>query len=203
MSPLTTDDLADILQSAVVLPVLRAADPHATLVLVEQCASANLPIVELTTTTEGWSDAVRQARAAWPSLVVGVGTVLEPKQAEAAVDAGAAFIVSPCPVPDVRGALAGRLPFIEGGFTPGELLGATARGLAKFFPASVGTTQMLRSVLALRPHARIVPTGGIGLDDIQLWIQAGALAVGVGSGLLEELDLPARVSAVRSTIQGR
>jgi hypothetical protein len=49
---------------------------------VDRCASAGLPIVELTTTTDDWADAVRQVRAAWPSLVVGVGTVLEPKQAE-------------------------------------------------------------------------------------------------------------------------
>jgi 2-dehydro-3-deoxyphosphogluconate aldolase / (4S)-4-hydroxy-2-oxoglutarate aldolase len=198
MSQLTTDDLADTLQSAVLLPVLRATNPQMALELVDRCASAALPVVELTTTTEGWPDAVHQARAAWPSLLVGVGTVLEPKQAEAAIDAGAAFVVSPCPVPDVRRAIDGKLPLVEGGFTPGELLAASARGLAKFFPAQVGTTQMLRSVLTLRPQARIVPTGGIGLDEVPSWIQAGALAVGVGTGLLDEPDLPSRVSALRS-----
>jgi 2-dehydro-3-deoxyphosphogluconate aldolase/(4S)-4-hydroxy-2-oxoglutarate aldolase len=198
MSQLTADDLADTLQSAVVLPVLRASDPQMALELVNRCVSASLPIVELTTTTEDWPDAVRQVCAAWPALIVGVGTVLDPKEAEAAIDAGAAFLVSPCPVPDVRRALDGRLPLVEGGFTPGELLAASARGLAKFFPASVGTTQMLRSVLALRPQARIVPTGGIAVDDVRSWIQAGALAVGVGTGLLNEPDLPSRVSALRS-----
>jgi 2-dehydro-3-deoxyphosphogluconate aldolase / (4S)-4-hydroxy-2-oxoglutarate aldolase len=198
MSRFSTDDLADIVQSAVLLPVLRASDPQVALQLVERCVSASLPVIELTTTTEGWPDAVRQVRLSWPTLTVGVGTVLDPKQAEAAIDAGAAFVVSPCPVPDVRRAIDGRLPLVEGGFTPGELLAASARGLAKFFPASVGTMQMLQSVLALRPQARIVPTGGIALDDVQSWIQAGALAVGVGTGLLNEPDLPSRVSALRS-----
>jgi 2-dehydro-3-deoxyphosphogluconate aldolase / (4S)-4-hydroxy-2-oxoglutarate aldolase len=198
MSHLTTDDLADALQSAVLLPVLRAPKPAVALEQVERCVSASLPVVELTTTTEDWPEALRQVRAAWPSLVVGVGTVLDPKEAETAIGAGAVFVVSPCPVPDVRQVVDGRVPFIEGGFTPAELLAASSRGLAKFFPAQVGTTQMLQSVLALRPQARIVPTGGIGLDDVTSWIQAGALAVGVGSRLLDATDLPSRVSALRS-----
>jgi 2-dehydro-3-deoxyphosphogluconate aldolase/(4S)-4-hydroxy-2-oxoglutarate aldolase len=56
---------------------------------------------------------------------------------------------------------------------------------------------MLRSVLALRPRARIVPTGGVEVGDIPSWLQACALAVGVGSGLLKEPDLPARVRALQ------
>jgi 2-dehydro-3-deoxyphosphogluconate aldolase / (4S)-4-hydroxy-2-oxoglutarate aldolase len=198
MNHLTTDDLAGILRSAVLLPVLRAPNVRVTLEQVDRCVSAGLPIVELTTTTEDWPAAVRNVRETWPSLVVGVGTVLEPKQAEAAIDAGAAFVVSPCPAPEVRRATDGRLPFIEGGFTPAELLDASSRGLAKLFPARVGTTEMLRSVLALRPQARIVPTGGIVVNEIPSWIQAGALAVGVGARLLDEPDLPSRVSALRS-----
>jgi 2-dehydro-3-deoxyphosphogluconate aldolase/(4S)-4-hydroxy-2-oxoglutarate aldolase len=198
MSHVTTEDMADILQSAVLLPVLRAPNVPVALEQVDRCVSAGLPVVELTTTTEDWPTAVRQVQEAWPSLIVGVGTVLEPKQAEAAIDAGAAFVVSPCPVPDVRPVTEGRLPFLEGGFTPGELLDASSRGLAKLFPANVATTQMLRSVLALRPRARIVPTGGIGLEDIPSWTAAGALAVGVGARLLEDPDLPSRVAALRS-----
>jgi 2-dehydro-3-deoxyphosphogluconate aldolase / (4S)-4-hydroxy-2-oxoglutarate aldolase len=198
MSHLSTDDLADLLRAAVLLPVLRAPDSVATLEQVDRCVSAGLSIVELTTTTWDWPDAVRQVRSAWPSLAVGVGTVLDPKQAESAIGAGAAFVVSPCPAPDVRRVTDRRVPFIEGGFTPGELLDASSRGLAKLFPAHVGTTQMLRSVLALRPQARIVPTGGIGLDEIPSWVRAGALAVGVGARLLDEPDLPWRVSALRS-----
>jgi 2-dehydro-3-deoxyphosphogluconate aldolase/(4S)-4-hydroxy-2-oxoglutarate aldolase len=79
-----------------------------------------------------------------------------------------------------------------------ELLDASSRGLAKFFPAQVGTIHMLQSVLALRPQARIVPSGGIALDEVPSWIQAGAVAVSVGTGLLKEQDLPSRVSALRS-----
>ena len=56
-----------------------------------------------------------------------------------------------------------------------------------------------RSVLALRPRARIVPTGGIALGEVPSWLQAGAFAVGVGAGLLDEPDLASRVRALHST----
>jgi len=121
MSHLTTDDLADLLQSAVLLPVLRAPDRRGALEQVDRCASAGLPVVEPTTTTEDWVNAVRQVRAAWPSLVVGVGTVLEPKQAEAAIGAGAA------------------------GITDGELL----RGV-RYTPEVVTQSLSLRSTCAIR-----------------------------------------------------
>jgi 2-dehydro-3-deoxyphosphogluconate aldolase/(4S)-4-hydroxy-2-oxoglutarate aldolase len=199
VSRIGTDELAELLRAAVILPVLRAADRSIALAQAERCVEAGLPVVELTATTKGWPKAVREVRAAWPSLVVGVGTVLELEQAEDAFDAGAAFLVSPCPVPDVRKRAGGRMPLIEGGFTPGELLKATSRGIGKFFPAHVGGPQMLRSVLALRPEARIIPTGGISLDAVPVWLDAGALAVGVGGGLTEEPDLAARVRVLQKS----
>lgn len=197
MSRIGTDELAEELRRSVLLPVLRAADRSTALAQVERCVVADLPVVELTATTKHWAKVVRDVRAAWPSLVVGVGTVLDLEQAEAALDAGAAFLVSPCPVPDVRKRVSGRLPLIEGGFTPAELLKSTDRGIGKFFPAHVGGPQMLRSILALRAGARIVPTGGISLDAVPVWREAGALAVGVGGGLFDDADLASRVRVLR------
>jgi 2-dehydro-3-deoxyphosphogluconate aldolase/(4S)-4-hydroxy-2-oxoglutarate aldolase len=199
MTGLTADGLADLLGSAVVLPVLRAADPDTALQQVRRAVAADVPVVELTTTIPDWTRVVREVRATWPALIVGVGTVLEVGHAQAAVEAGAAFLVSPCPVPHVRAAVTGGPTLIEGGFTPRELLEAASRGLAKFFPAHVGGPAMLASVLAVAPGARIVPTGGIAIDDTASWLKAGALAVGVGAGLLDEPDLAARLRALRRT----
>jgi 2-dehydro-3-deoxyphosphogluconate aldolase/(4S)-4-hydroxy-2-oxoglutarate aldolase len=106
-----------------------------------------------------------------------------------AADAGADFLVSPYPAPEVR-EVAGRaeIPFLEGGFTPGELSAAAARGVAKLFPAHVGGVAYLSSVLAVLPGARIIPTGGIALSDVPKWLHAGAFAVGVGRDLAEHPD---------------
>lgn len=194
---MNTDDLAEVLHAAALLPILRTPDTRTALEQIERCVAAGFKVVELTTTTPQWTQAVREVRAAWPDLVVGVGTVLEPEQAEAAAGAGAAFLVSPCPVPTVRENAT--LPLIEGGFTPGELLDATARGIAKYFPAYVGGPDLLRAILPLRPAARIVPTGRIELSEVPAWLEAGALAVGIGARVLDEPDLRAQISSLVSS----
>ena len=114
-----------------------------------------------------------------------------------AADAGADFLVSPFPAPQVRD-VAGRaeIPFLEGGLTPGELAAAASRGVAKLFPAHVGGVAYLSSVLAVLPDARIIPTGGIALADVPAWLRAGAYAVGVGRDLAEHPDPGAAIRAL-------
>jgi 2-dehydro-3-deoxyphosphogluconate aldolase/(4S)-4-hydroxy-2-oxoglutarate aldolase len=180
-----------------VVPVLRAPSADDALALVERCAAARLGVIELTATIPGWQEALPRARERFGDRVLGVGTVLSAADADAAIALGADFLVSPCPAPDVRGAAArGRVPFIEGGMTVGEVLGAADRGIAKLFPASIGGPAFLRSLLDLRPAARVVPTGGISLRDVPAWLAAGALAVGVGRALLEEPDLQGAIRAI-------
>jgi 2-dehydro-3-deoxyphosphogluconate aldolase/(4S)-4-hydroxy-2-oxoglutarate aldolase len=130
--------------------------------------------------------------------VLGAGTVTTADDARRAIDAGADFLVSPYPAEAVR-AVAGqaRVAFLEGGFTPGEVAAAAAQGIAKLFPAHVGGPAYLRSVLAVLPGARIVPTGGIALSDVPAYLAAGAYAVGVGSDLVRAAD-PAK--AVRELL---
>jgi 2-dehydro-3-deoxyphosphogluconate aldolase / (4S)-4-hydroxy-2-oxoglutarate aldolase len=175
--------------AARIVPVLRLPDGVAAVRAVTECFEAGLDVVELTATTSGWEDALRRVRADHPDRVVGVGTVLDPGTARTAIDLGADFIVSPCPVPAVRGE-AGTTPLVEGGMTVAELVDAGTRGLAKLFPAHVGGPQFLRSVLAVQPTLRVIPTGGIRLDAVGAWLAAGAFAVGVGSDLVEALAGP-------------
>jgi 2-dehydro-3-deoxyphosphogluconate aldolase/(4S)-4-hydroxy-2-oxoglutarate aldolase len=117
-----------------------------------------------------------------------VGTVRSVEDARLALDSGATFLVSPYPVPGVAD-LAGEaaVPFLQGGFTPGELSLAAPAGIAKVFPAHLGGPRYLRSLAPVLPGVRLVPTGGIGWDGVGDYLDAGAFAVGVGSGL----DLPA------------
>ena len=87
------------------------------------------------------------------------------------------------------------VPFVEGGLTPTEVLDAASHGIAKLFPAHAGGLRYLQSLLAVAPEARIMPTGGIPLDEVRDWLAAGALAVGVGSDLTAPGDIAARVKA--------
>lgn len=193
---MTGDELLAALAPRPLLPVLRAGSAEDALDVARRLADAGLPVVELTGTTPGWEQALVALRAERPDLVVGMGTMTTVEDAQRAVDAGAQFLVSPWPVPPVRPvAERAGVVLLEGGCTPAELADAAARGPVKLFPAHLGGPAYLRSVLAVLPQARIVPTGGIRLSEVGAWLDAGAVAVGVGSDLSAPGDVGARVQA--------
>lgn len=187
------------------LPVLRDADAdeavrHTTALLAAGCRA-----VELTTSTPGWAAAVTRTTpltdARGRPALVGVGTVTTTEQAETALDAGAGFLISPHPAPQVREVAVRReAVFIEGGFTPGEIASAVrAAGAAKVFPAHVGGPAFVRSLKAVLPDGLIIPTGGIRPGEVPDWLAAGAAAVGIGSGLPAD---PAELAAVFAELAG-
>lgn len=178
------------------LPVLRADTADAAVDAALTAVDVGLGIVELTATTPGWDDALRRVQQERPGARAGLGTVTTERDAHEAVDCGAAFLVSPWPCPAVREVANGSgTPFLEGAFSPGELADAAPRGPVKLFPAHVGGPAYLRSLRQLLPDAAVVPTGGIALADVPVWVDAGALAVGVGSDLLAG-DVRRRVTGV-------
>jgi 2-dehydro-3-deoxyphosphogluconate aldolase/(4S)-4-hydroxy-2-oxoglutarate aldolase len=190
--------LADVLRRARVVPVIRASDPATALDVLGRVAGAGLPVAELTATTQGWADALAEARLRWPGVLTGLGTVLTAADAQRAAGLGAGFLVSPYPAAEVRDVAADAgLPFIEGGFTPAEIAAAASRGIAKLFPAHVGGIQYLRSLLSILPDALIVPTGGIAATATADWLRAGALAAGVGRAVLDG-DVDANLAGLRA-----
>ncbi|MFE5537337.1 bifunctional 4-hydroxy-2-oxoglutarate aldolase/2-dehydro-3-deoxy-phosphogluconate aldolase [Streptomyces sp. NPDC056492] len=189
----------DAISAQRLLPVLREADADGAVRRTAGLLAAGCRVVELTTSTPGWAEAVARTApltdAHGRQSLIGVGTVTTAAQAETALDAGAAFLISPYPAPGVR-ALADRrgAVFVEGGFTPGEIASAVrSAGAAKVFPAHVGGPEFIRSLKAVLPGALLIPTGGIRPSGIRDWLAAGAAAVGIGSGLPGD---PAELAAV-------
>ncbi|MFE7096636.1 bifunctional 4-hydroxy-2-oxoglutarate aldolase/2-dehydro-3-deoxy-phosphogluconate aldolase [Streptomyces erythrochromogenes] len=191
----------EVLAAQRLLPVLRNTGADEAVRATAALLAAGCRAVELTTSTPGWAGALARtaglADAHGRPALIGVGTVTTAAQARAALDAGAAFLVSPYPAPEVREVAAQReAVFVEGGFTPAEIAAAVrARGAAKVFPAHVGGPGFVRSLRAVLPDAVLVPTGGIRPDEVPDWIAAGATAVGVGSGLPSDPDALAAVFA--------
>jgi 2-dehydro-3-deoxyphosphogluconate aldolase/(4S)-4-hydroxy-2-oxoglutarate aldolase len=193
-STLHIEELERRLRVARIVPVVRVADAENARRLVERLLLAGIDVIELTTTIAGWQEIARTIRAEHPEVCVGVGTISTAQLARQAIDAGAHFCVSPRLVPGARAELEGaRVPFLEGGLTPTEVLDAASRGIAKLFPAHVGGVRYLASLLAVEPQARIMPTGGIPLGEVGAWLRAGAVAVGVGSDLTAPGDVAGRV----------
>jgi 2-dehydro-3-deoxyphosphogluconate aldolase / (4S)-4-hydroxy-2-oxoglutarate aldolase len=121
-------------------------------------------------------------------VLLGMGTVLDPESARAAISAGAEFIVSPSINLDVI-RLAHRYDklVMPGAFTPTEILTAWEAGadLVKVFPSDCVGPAYLKALSGPFPQIRLVPTGGVHLETLPAFIKAGACAVGVGSSLVE------------------
>lgn len=178
-------DIADSIGAARLLPVLRLPNADAAARLARELTGAGVGALELTATTPGWEELLEGLRRELPSVVIGMGTLTTAAAAERAVAAGAGFLVSPYAAPDVRHvATSAGILLVEGGFSPREVAAAAAQGPAKLFPATVGGPDYLRALLAIMPLAEIIPTGGVGVDDVPAYLTAGAFAVGVGSDLL-------------------
>ncbi|BCJ41988.1 2-keto-3-deoxy-phosphogluconate aldolase [Actinoplanes ianthinogenes] len=166
-----------------IVAILRAPTAGAFAAVADVLVSAGITAIEVTLTSRGALDAISGLRRQLPAAtVIGAGTVLTPDDAKAAVDAGASFLVSP-----VLDTLAGQsVPCYPGAYTPTEVYAAHRAGapLVKLFPASSLSPSYLKDLRAPLPQVRILPTGGIGLDDISDWLSAGAAAVGLGSPLV-------------------
>ena len=154
--------------------------------LVEACRAAargGLPLLELTLTTPGALPAI-EALAQDESCLVGGGTILSPADVERVADAGGRFVLSPVFDAEVLAAArASGLLYVPGAATPKEILTAHRAGakLVKVFPAGpLGGPDFLRFVRGPLPQVPLVPTSGPNAENLYEYLQAGAVAVGVG-----------------------
>ena len=120
-------------------------------------------------------------------VAVGAGSVITAEQVQAVADAGAQFVVSPVWKREVSSACRDLdLPFMPGAFTPTEILNAWEWGASavKVFPANHLGRRYIKDVLAPLPHLRLMPTGGVDLDNMREFLDYGAYALGIGSSLI-------------------
>jgi 2-dehydro-3-deoxyphosphogluconate aldolase / (4S)-4-hydroxy-2-oxoglutarate aldolase len=166
--------------------IIRAASADEATSAGRALADGGVTIVEVAFTTPDAQAAISALRAACPSATVGAGTVLDAAAAFAAVRAGAQFLVSPLVAEDVlRTGHRYGVAVFPGASTPTEINAAMELGAdaVKLFPAASLGIGYMRAVSAALPQVPFIPTGGITADDAQQWLDAGALAVGVGGHL--------------------
>lgn len=149
--------------------------------------------IEITLTTPDAFAAIREAsRELGGQALVGVGTVLKPYDCQAALDAGAQFVVTPiCRTELVALSHAAGKPVMLGAFTPTEVQAAHEAGadFVKLFPAELVGPAYVKALRAPLPHLRIIPTGGVTLENLGQWFEAGCPAVGVGGSLVPKVIL--------------
>lgn len=168
--------------------VLRATSTEHVAAVTDALVRAGVRAIEVTLTVPGALRSITELSVAYAgAAAIGAGTVLTADQAESCIDAGAAFIVSPTASPDVvAAAQVANVAVYPGAFTPTELLAARHTGvdLVKLFPACALGPAYLKAVRAPLPDLAVMPTGGVAITDIEDWIRAGAVAVGLGTPLL-------------------
>jgi 2-dehydro-3-deoxyphosphogluconate aldolase/(4S)-4-hydroxy-2-oxoglutarate aldolase len=187
---LNGSDLVDLLREHRVVAVARGLDRERAPSLADALAGGGVRILEITVEEEPGMGAIAALQRS--GMVVGAGTVTGVGQAAAAVEAGATFLVSPHHDPVLTLWAARRqVPFIPAGFSPTEIHGAWAGGAVavKVFPASVGGPDLIRSLKGPYPEIELIPTGGVDGGNAAGYLNAGALAVGVGGWLTAHDDM--------------
>ena len=180
-------DAAAVLNTSPVIPVVTIDDPQDAVPLARALADGGVGIIELTLRTESALTSLKLIANEVPEILVGAGTILTPGQADAAVAAGARFLVSPGVTPALLiSMLSLDVPVLPGVATVGEVMAVLEHGLdsMKFFPAGpAGGPSYLAAIGAPIPQVRFCPTGGISLASAPEYLKLPNVACVGGSWL--------------------
>jgi 2-dehydro-3-deoxyphosphogluconate aldolase/(4S)-4-hydroxy-2-oxoglutarate aldolase len=193
--------LSDRLAHSRVIAVLRAPHVSALVPVCDVLVDEGILSLELTLTTPDLLDSLSELVDRYSDVAdVGVGTVLDPEQAQRAVEAGARYLVTPTmnlPVVDL--AVRQGVAVFPGGLTPTELAAGWAAGATavKIFPAETVGAGYLKHLRGPFPDLQAVPSGGIDLDATRQWLAAGAVAVSLGGPLVGDALTGGDLTALR------
>jgi 2-dehydro-3-deoxyphosphogluconate aldolase/(4S)-4-hydroxy-2-oxoglutarate aldolase len=180
-------DIDQIMSAAPVIPVLVVERLEDALPIAHALVKGGLPVLEVTLRTAAGLDAIRAMKEV-EGAIVGAGTVLNPDLFEAAVEAGAEFVVSPGITESLgRAAASSPVPLLPGVASAGDIMRALDLGFnrLKFFPAmSSGGIPALKSFASVFGGVRFCPTGGITPETAPDWLKLAAVACVGGSWLV-------------------
>jgi len=170
--------------------VIRLKEADKLKKVIEALALGGVSVAEVTMTVPNAIGLIKEVtQELSEDIIVGVGSVLNSDVAKQAIEAGAKYVVSPIFKKEIIDAAHEYdVPAMPGCFTPTEVLTAYEYGadVVKVFPADVLGMAFFKGILAPMPHLKLMPTGGVTLTNAGDWIKAGAVAVGIGSALLDK-----------------
>ncbi len=190
------EDLAEARLMAIIRGREGAAAAATALALFEE----GVRFVEIALTTPGACEAISEVRARMPGGVqIGAGTVLTAEDVDAVEVAGAQFVVTPAVTPSIAAASGRGIPVVAGAMTPTEAWTAIQHGASviKLFPASSGGPGFLKAVRDPFPDIPFLAVGGVGLQEVAAFLDAGALGVGVGGPLVGDAASGGGLDALR------
>jgi 2-dehydro-3-deoxyphosphogluconate aldolase/(4S)-4-hydroxy-2-oxoglutarate aldolase len=199
--------IVSAIEEAGVVAVIRMREPERLRASVDALIEGGLRAIEVTMTVPGAIELIRSLSATLPTgFLLGAGTVLDEDTASRVIDAGAHFVVSPVFRPAmIEVCHRHDAAVLPGCFTPTEILTAWESGadIVKVFPATALGPTFFKDVRGPLPHVKLMPTGGVTLTNAGEWIRAGAVAVGVGTALLDTAAIAAGDYGVLRANAGR
>ena len=168
--------------------VVRATSAEQAEKITDACMKGGVAAIEITFTVPGAAEVINTLSKKYSpdQIIIGAGTVLDSETARTAILAGAQYIVSPClDVETVKLCNRYQIPCMPGAMTIKEVVECMEAGadIVKIFPGELFGPAIIKSIKGPLPHAVLMPTGGVSLENVHEWIAAGAVAVGVGSNL--------------------
>jgi len=188
MLPQKLTILTRVVESGLVA-IVRTDSSEQAARIADACAEGGVAALEVTFTVPGATSVIESLckRYRPEQISIGAGTILDPETARIAILAGAQFLVSPALNPETA-RLANRyqIAYMPGVATPKEIVEAMECGceILKVFPGETLGPTFLKAAKAPLPQASLMPTGGVSIDNVKVWIAAGAVAVGVGGSLI-------------------
>jgi 2-dehydro-3-deoxyphosphogluconate aldolase/(4S)-4-hydroxy-2-oxoglutarate aldolase len=184
-----------------IVAIVRLEDLSEARRISEALLEGGVSVVEFTLTNPDALRVIEKVREDVEGLLIGAGTVLDEQAAYAAIMAGASFLVTPVLAPGVvEQGLRYGVPVICGGMTPTELFHAHSLGceMVKVFPAGALGPGFLKDLRGPLPQLGLIPTGGIQVSNVAAFLEAGAVAVGVGSALVSAGKGPEEIAETAS-----
>ena len=182
-------DLAERFHEVGVVPVVVLEDVKDAVPLAQALVEGGLPCAEVTFRTAAAEESIRLMAEKFPEMLVGAGTVLTTEQVDAAVKAGAKFIVSPGFDPEIEDyCLKKEIPVLPGCISPSEVAQAVKRGLktVKFFPAEqAGGVAMIKAMAAPYTQMKFMPTGGINPKNVREYLACDKIFACGGSWMVK------------------
>ena len=171
-----------------VVAVVRAENSDKAIRIVDACIEGGIPAIELTFTVPKAHKVIEDLAAKYSSdeIILGAGTVMDSETARIAMLSGAEYIVSPYfDLETVKTCNRYRVPCMPGAMTLKEVVAAMEAGadIVKIFPGDLFGPKIIKDIKGPIPYAKMMPTGGVDVDNVDQWIKAGAVAVGAGSSL--------------------
>ncbi|MEG4999266.1 bifunctional 4-hydroxy-2-oxoglutarate aldolase/2-dehydro-3-deoxy-phosphogluconate aldolase [Microcoleus sp. B4-D4] len=169
------------------IAVIRSSEKELAWQMASAVAAGGFLFIEITWNTHKAAELIAELRSEFPTFSIGTGTLLNLEQLQQAIDCGAQFLFTPhTDVAMIKTAVDAGVPIVPGAFSPTEIVTAWQAGATcvKVFPISgLGGAAYLKSLQGPLGHIPLIPTGGVTVENAKVFIDAGAIAVGLAGDL--------------------